>query len=285
MAKTEEQMYDEAWGEEAPGETAEQAPDAGGGEDAGAPGLAIVIGAEPAEAPAEEGAAESPAEEAMAEEAETPEEEQRRKSWEGRQKKRDDELAARAAELDARAAELEAAKAALPVAATGDIAEIVARLNDDFGEDFVSNLLAVIDARAGDAAGKVGSRVDQLSRSIQAALQGMHESAILEAHPDMDDIVGSDEFKAWLDGQDEEKRASAEAVMKHGMWPQIIRLVQTFKDQRGSAEVAPTETPDTELPDPFDEAAAPPASAAVRLPSAAAAADDFDAAWDEATTK
>jgi hypothetical protein len=221
MAQKPEDNFDAAWDEASgePGaEVAEQAPDADGGGDAGAPDLAVVIAAAPEGMEQSEAAAEAPAGE-EAEEAETPEDVQRRKSWEGRLKKQEEDLATQRSELDA-------AKAALPAAATGDVAEIVESLNQDFGEDFVAKIIRLIEAKAGDAAGAVRGEVESLAQSIQSALQAMHESAILEAHPDLDDVVGSDAFKQWLDGKDEDKRSSAEAVMARGMWPQIIRLVQ-----------------------------------------------------------
>lgn len=317
MAKTEqEQQFNDAWDEStgspaSPGASA--APDADeGADDAGAPDLAIVIGAAPAEAVGAPGAAaeaaasgdtaaeeahESPAVEAAedkAAEAETPEETQQRKSWEGRLKKREEELAAQASDLEAQ-------RAALPAAATGDVTEVVAALNADFGADFVSRLLTVIRAETGTAteavAGKLRGELGGLQQAIQSALQAMHTSAILDVHPDLDDVVKSDGFKQWLDGKDAEKKASAEAVMQRGMWPQIIRLVQTYKDETKAAseeapviaaEASPEPAPVEEEPDPWaDTPPSAPASAAVRLQpgTSAGAADDFDSAWDEATKR
>ena len=283
--------FDESW-EEAnaqPGaQTDEQAPAAPEGEDAGAPGLAIVIGAAPeegepasAEAGGDKGKSEAPAAPEGAPAGESPEEAQRRKSWEGRLKKREEALSAKESELAA-------AKAALPAPASGDVAAVVASLNEDFGEDFVSRLRTIIKADASTAAdavaGKIHGEVEGLAQSIQAALQGMHESAILDVHPDLDDVVSSDAFKQWLSGKDEDKRSSAEAVLQHGMWPQVIRLVQTYKDETKSQ--APAEPAAEEERDPFDDAPpAPPASVAVRLPDKPADASDFDAAWDEPEKK
>lgn len=287
QAKNAEQVekgFDASWDEAnaQPGApTNEQAPAAPEGADAGAPGLAIVIGAAPEDGtqPAAEGGKGPGKDQPAAPEGisteESPEEVQRRKSWEGRLRKREEEL-------NAKASELEAAKAALPAPASEDIAAVVASLNNDFGEDFVSRLLSIIKAEAGTAAdaaaGKIHGEVEGLAKSIQAALQGMHESAILDAHPDLDDIVSSDAFKQWLSGKDEDKRSSAEAVLQHGMWPQVIRLVQTYKDETK----APAEPEPAEERDPFDDAPlAPPASVAVRLPDKPVDANDFDAAWDD----
>lgn len=300
--KTPDQEFDDAWNESTaePSAAAEDtgAPDAESTEDAGAPALAIVVAPadeQAATANEEAGEAETPAEqksegpageaaEAHAEEqAETPEEAQKRKSWEGRLKVREAELASREAELKSK-------EAALPAPATGDIAAIVAKLNDQFGEDFVSDLLAIMDAKCGDAYGKAHGEVMGLQQSIQSALYAMHQSAILDAHPDLDDVLKSDGFKFWLEGQPEDKKESAQAVMERGMWPQIIRLIATYKAETAKpaeGEAAPVEepvSPTAQTEDPWSEMPpATPASAPVRVADTKAAADDFDAAWYDAT--
>jgi hypothetical protein len=313
--KPEEDDFDAAWSEASasPQEQSEQAPDAGA-EDSGSPDLAIVIASPEGKTDAEE-ATETPAEEmqegaageaaeaapaeqsavepaASAEEAMTPEEVQKEKSWAGRLSKREEELKARAADLEAR-------EASIPPAPSADVAEIESRIADQYGEEFVNDIRSLVIAygkgMSEDLNKSFDARFGEFSGAIQSALQAMHESAILDAHPDLDDIVSSQAFKDWLMSKDEDKRNSAIAVLTKGMWPQIIRLVATYKDESKASAVDQTEEempeaaaadPANEI-DPFDEAAVDaPASVAMRMPSKAdGTKDDFDSAWDEATAK
>lgn len=304
MAKTdnEAKQYEDAWGEEAlPQEAPAQDPaaDAEGG-----PGLAVVIAAAPegedvsadtqAEAVEEAAEGETVAEQAAegepgeAAEELTPEELQRQKSWEGRLRKREEELAAKVAALEAAPASEAAATA------PDDIAAIEARFGEDFGPDFIGDLKALIQHYAGSAAGELGkgfdAKLQELAGGIQSALQSMHESAILDAHPDLDDVVGSESFKQWLASKDEDKRATAVNVLTKGMWPQIIRLVATYKDETKAGAVAEEDpfanapaAAASEAPDPFEDSAiAAPASVAIRMPGKPGSEkDEFDAAWEE----
>ncbi|MBK9497316.1 MAG: hypothetical protein IPO08_22910 [Xanthomonadales bacterium] len=297
--KTEQQAYDEAWSEDEslPQEAAEQdVPEEE------SPGVAVVISAAPEgedDAPDSQAAAveeaaegESPTEQAAeggageAAEEMTPEEVQKQKSWEGRLKKREEELSARAAELESASAA--PAAPAAPEASPENISAVEAKFAEDFGPDFIGDLKTLIQHYAGSAAGDFGkgfeSKLAGLANGIQSALQSMHESAILDAHPDLDDVVASEAFQKWLESKDEDKRNTAVNVLAKGMWPQIIRLVATFKDENkaGAEQAGPAEET-TEENDPFDESPiASPASVALRMPSKPGNdADEYERAWEE----
>lgn len=292
--------YTQAWADETaePKETAEQGAD---GEDGN--GLAIVIAAEPqpaeVESPAEaeaeaknpeQEAAEPPAVEAAEQggEPQTPEEIQKQKSWEGRLKKREADIAAREAAIKDSPAQQAVASNDLPE----DIQAIKDEMAADFGEDYLSKFVRIIEWTVQDNAKSIHSAMkagfDSLGGAINAALQGMHECAILEAHPDMDDIVSSEGFTKWIDAQDEDKKSTAIAVMQHGMWPQIITLLNRYKQETASAASATAGTPEPEQKeeDPLASAfaeEAPPQSVALNIPNKPAdIKDDFEAAWNEA---
>lgn len=240
-------------------------------------------GMDPPEAAAEEmaeGADESvPANEA----AELEKERQRLKSWEGRLKAYDAQLKAReqagdAAPAAAESPEVQAATAAME---TQPIDEVMATLAEDFGDEFVSALTQVIEARAAEIASKVADEkvgtvagnMDQLIASLTDEKARTHFETIADAHPDFMEVAQSDAFKQWVDSLGD-KAEQAKAVIESGSARQVVKLLSEFKAAGQAGQ------------DAMEDDAAMLAAQSVkgrggmRLPEKPQVADDYEAAWN-----
>ena len=272
---------DEALEEQAEGaEMAAAKPQDGAdeGQEAELPASAAAEGMEPAEA------AEENAENAAAshEAAELEKERQRLKSWEGRLKALDAQLKAREQAGDAPAAaespEVQAATAAME---TQPIDEVMATLAEDFGDEFVSALTQVIEARAAEIASKVADEkvgavsgtVDQLISSLTDDKARNHFETIADAHPDFMEVAQSPEFKQWVESLGD-KAEQAKAVIESGSSRQVVKLLDEFKAAGQAGQEAMK-----------DDAAMMAAQSVrgrggMRLPEKPQVADDYEAAWN-----
>ena len=273
-----------------------------------APAVAVVMDAEQAvedaaadlgeaEAPAEdpgqmdmlaEGGADMPAEAAPAADVEadsmaadeqiSPEDVQRQKSWEGRLRKREEELAAREAALQTPAE---------PVVDDAEIAEIKQRLADDFGDELVDMIGKLVSYEARKLAeqgvtekiGGVSAMIDQVINDTKQAFQNMHYSAIADAHEDFMEIAESPKFTEWLGQMPEELRQKAEMTVQSGSAGQIIKLLNEYKAYCKAKDDGAMD--DTELA--LDAASGVRSSSPVKLPGRAPANpdDEYKAAWSQ----
>lgn len=212
----------------------------------------------------------------------SPEDLQRQKSWEGRLRKREEELAAREAALgsgngDAQSADDDA-----------EIAEIRQRLTEDFGDEFVGMIskLAAYEARklaAEDFDSKLNPIQQTIAQAIQdvhAAFESMHFGAIADAHKDFQDIINSPEFGAYINGLSGDEQEAAQAVLEGGTPKQVIGLLNAYKEsleqkveQSGS---------DSSVEDALDAAEGVRGSSPVQLPGRVPVGDEdeYRAAWD-----
>lgn len=212
----------------------------------------------------------------MAEGEMSPEDVQRQKSWEGRLRKREEELAAR-----------EAALSEAPAAAVdGDIAEIRQRLAEDFGEEFVTMITAIAASEAkklaetdfSERVGSISQTIDSLIRDTREAFNAMHFGAIAEAHEDFQEVAESEAFRAWIDGMPEADKARAEAIVQGGSTGQIIKLLSDYKAHAKASEESGA-MDDLAM----DAAAGVRSSSPVRLPSRSpvGADEEYKAAWSQ----
>lgn len=232
-----------------------------------------------------------------------PKEEQRRRSWEGRLRAREEELARREAALKsgAHAAGNEAASEAIEQAAenleqSGDAAgaqrvedlaekvesgeisakDAMAALANDFGEDFVK-MIAAIAANEARTAGKqiAESATGELRQSVEALIEDIvddkqrnHFETIADAHPDFNDIAQTPEFaefaKTYPDG---------EQIADSGSARQIVKMLNDFKKTLAKPEPA--------AENPAVAAAEGVRSAGIRIPQQPAKAEGFAEAWNE----
>jgi hypothetical protein len=200
---------------------------------------------------------------------------QRLKSWEGR--------------LKAMEAQLKSSKASPSIDAPSDndgdesaapssLKDALSALAADFGEDFTKLLLAVIDAKVGQANESVAKSVDEIINDIVDTKAKAHFESIADKHPDFMDIADSPEFGAFLAAQ--EDAAKAQQIVDGGSSREIVALLDAFKaTQTEAPEQAPQQA---EQPDDGSmDAAEGVRSTGMRLPMQPAASSDYADAWNE----
>ena len=212
----------------------------------------------------------------------SPEDLQRQKSWEGRLRKREEELAAREAALGSGNGE------AQPAADDAEIAEIRQRLTEDFGDEFVGMIskLAAHEARklaAEDIDSKLNPIQQTIAQAIQdvhAAFESMHFGAIADAHENFQDIINSPEFGAYINGLSGDEQEAAQAVLEGGTPKQVIGLLNAYKDSL--EQKAEQVGPDSSVDDALDAAEGVRGSSPVQLPGRVPVGDEdeYRAAWD-----
>lgn len=213
----------------------------------------------------------------------SPEDLQRQKSWEGRLRKREEELAAREAALGS-GGHGEAQSAA----DDAEIAEIRQRLTEDFGDEFVGMIskLAAYEARklaAEDFDSKLNPIQQTIAQAIQdvhAAFESMHFGAIADAHKDFQDIINSPEFGAYINGLSGDEQEAAQAVLEGGTPKQVIGLLNAYKESL--EQKAEQVDSDTSVDDALDAAEGVRGSSPVQLPGRVPVGDEdeYRAAWD-----
>lgn len=199
---------------------------------------------------------------------------QAEKSWNGRLTAREKELKARAEELDAR----EASVKPLP-----SYAEATESLTNDFGEEFMAYFKAFVvgaveEAFNGSAKGTIEElvgKIDEITDGVRGAMGQIHNEMISSVHEDFEDIAKSPEFKAYIDGLDEEAKAAAMEVIDNGSPRQVVKLLNNFK-----ATLTQSSGDDTKYDSAALDAAAGVRSAGGRAPSlggdAIAAGDEVE---------
>lgn len=213
----------------------------------------------------------------------SPEDLQRQKSWEGRLRKREEELAAREAALGS------GGNGEVPAAADdAEIAEIRQRLAEDFGDDFVGMIskLAAYEARklaAEDFDSKLNPIHQTIAQAIQdvhAAFESMHFGAIADAHENFQEIINSPEFGAYINGLSGDEQEAAQAVLEGGTPKQVINLLNAYKDSL--EQKAEQVGPDASVDDALDAAEGVRGSSPVQLPGRVPVGDEdeYRAAWD-----
>jgi hypothetical protein len=212
---------------------------------------------EPAEAPAEivEDMAEPETAEVIAEAPVdmSPEDIQREKSWEGRLKKREEELAAR-----------ESSMGNLPKG------EALAKLAEQFGPEFADLLVQVVKEVTPDGSDNLMALKEEVTSVIEDLKFSNHQGAIKAAHADAYEIGESEEFGAWC-GQQEDAD-ECKRIVERGTTSEVISVLSRYKKHLASSETSDAE----------DAAGAVRGSAPISLPNrpAAGADDEYSAAWN-----
>jgi len=235
-----------------------------------------------------------------------PKEIQRQKSWEGRLRAREEELARREAELKAmmegkgktsaeagdgapnedamqQAAEqleaegnTEGAEAVEEVAERVESGELTPQqameiLAEDFGPEFVKMIQVIAVSQAEGAAknaiGKVERSVDGLIASITDDRARSHFETIADAHPDFNDLASSPEFAEFAKNYPDGDR-----ITQAGTAREIVKMLNKYKEGLKPAQ---------NEPDPALDAAEGVRSAGLRLPETPVKADGYEDAWSQ----
>lgn len=232
---------------------------------------------------------------------------QRMRSWEGRLKKREEELSAREAALEggegAEATDMQSTEAseqmqavmarAAELRGSPDLDQLVARFVEDFGIDTVA-VLALVGAKmaggqaqANDSGTELSGRIDGLVEQFKDAIQSLQYSQIKTAHEDVEEISESEGFRAWRDSLDETERAGVDDAIENGTPYDVIRVLNNFKkhlaDGASKDAGASGEPPMTDNSFAEDAAGAVRGSSPLRLPTRAPANpdDEYKAAWNQ----
>lgn len=236
-------------------------------------------------------------------------ERQRLKSWEGRLKAREAELEGKAAkpavaadqddeasdalEGVAKAAEAkgstemaDAANAAAEAVEAGEMSpeEAVAQLSEDFGEEFIKMIKAIVVATTKKEVEPVTKTVDDVVSSLNSKEERAHFLAISAKHPDFGDVGRSDTFKAFIQGLPDDVRGDAERVAQGGSAEEVIELLDIYKGTlakpESTQEPATADTSGGE--DSGLEDLEGVRSGGVRLPEKPTpGADDYAGAWED----
>lgn len=232
---------------------------------------------------------------------------QRMRSWEGRLKKREEELSAREAALEggegAEATDMQTTEASEQIQAvmaraaelrdSPDLDQLVARFVADFGLDTVA-VLALVgskmaggQAQANDSGTELSGRIDGLVEQFKDAIQSLQYSQIKTAHEDVEEIAESEGFRAWRDSLDETERAGVDDAIENGTPYDVIRVLNNFKkhlaDGASKDAGASGEPPMTDNSFAEDAAGAVRGSSPLRLPTRAPANpdDEYKTAWNQ----
>ncbi|WP_019558485.1 hypothetical protein [Thioalkalivibrio sp. ALE12] len=159
--------------------------------------------------------------------------------------------------------------------------EDLQRFRDEFGDemaDFIEKRARKIaDERAQSQVSALSQRLTPLEEAQQQVAQEQHARQVQEAHSDAMDLVQSGAIEEWIDAQPSFLATSMRQVYEQGSTDEVIELLNRYKAEN------PPEQPSG------DDRPANPRAAKARAvrsrsggpPQKRAAADDFDAAWDQ----
>ncbi len=91
---------------------------------------------------------------------------------------------------------------------------------------------AVEEAFNGSAKGTLDDlvgKIDEITEGVRGAMGQIHSEMISSVHEDFEDVAKSPEFKAYVDGLDEEAKAEAMGVIDNGTPRQVVKLLNNFK--------------------------------------------------------
>ena len=234
----------------------------------------------PEEAMLAEDEAAEPVAEPVAEAPDSAKETQRLKSWEGRLKAMEAQLkSSKAAPADNDGDEDSAGVSDNDgdEGAPTDLASAMKALSDDFGEGFTKMLIAIIDAKVGQANEGVAKSVDEIINDIVDTKAKAHFEAIAEKHPDFMDIADSPAFAEFISTQSD--AAKAQQIVDSGTSREINALLDAFKATQAQPEQQGGQAQPVD--DGSMDAAEGVRSTGMRLPTQPAASSDYADAWDE----
>lgn len=171
------------------------------------------------------------------------------------ERSRREELERRLAELEARIQGGGTAQAADEGAEEGVEADQdddpLAALREDWPE--VADALAKVTAQQQQQIAALNGQMAPIQQSEAERQMAAHYTTILQAHPDADDIINSQEFASWRDAQPSFVRDVQEAVLQRGTAAQVVELFDSFKKAHNSKNLTPDDGDDRKLEENDDD--------------------------------
>lgn len=218
-----------------------------------------------------------------------------------------DALAEREAQLNAREQELDQRAASLQTSNTNEVqtttgagddkpadggevaegggdADPRAALTEDFGPEFVTQLVALIkDVCKGhfdESVGGIQSQIQSVIDDLQTQHTINHFKAIAAVHEDFMDIVEGPEFADWRAGLPDAEKSDVERVVESGSSEELIAMLTKFKGTQaaGGGGGAGGGSDDEDALNNAEGVR----SAGLQLPKEPPASNDYAAAWNEA---
>lgn len=191
----------------------------------------------------------------------SPEDVQREKSWEGRLRKREEELAAREAEMGKPGESMAAGEA-------------LAKLSDQFGPEFADLIVQVIKEQSSGHEGSedIAALREEVGSVISDLKFAQHKRDILAAKSDAYDIGETPEFKEWCASQDDAEECAR--IVANGTAVEVINLLTRYEEYLNKDA-------DTGGGEEEDAATAVRGSSPITLPNRPVAGDEdeYQAAW------
>jgi len=201
----------------------------------------------------------------------------------------------------ARADELEAENAALKNAAPPPAptpaptsAPAPAEVKPDFGdfsdealskgiEKFVQDQVSArVAAATAELEAKVAEKLTPLEKQRVEAANALHFKTIYDAHPNMDSLLESTEFKGWLEGQQSLVRSAYATALERGTALEVVEVFDSFVKATGKT-AAPPPPPAPAPADPAAAARAAIAAAEAKPPTSLSEIPGSTAVHDEAS--
>lgn len=172
-----------------------------------------------------------------------------------RERSRNAELERRLAELEARiqggTAPQAADEGAEDDGGEDEQEDPLAALREDWPE--VADALAKVTAQQQQQIAALNGQMAPIQQSEAERQMAAHYTTILQAHPDADDIINSQEFASWRDAQPSFVRDVQEAVLQRGTAAQVVELFDSFKKAHNSKNLTPDDGDDRKLEENDDD--------------------------------
>ena len=132
---------------------------------------------------------------------------------------------------------MDADMAGMAKADVAQAADPIEQLAADYGPEFVAALDALIERRARaiveEMGGAFASEIDgKITEIMQATNDGfglMQQEILLSVADDIEDVLESEEFTAWVESLPEAEKAKAQQVIEAGTPSQGVKLIKQYK--------------------------------------------------------
>lgn len=118
-------------------------------------------------------------------------------------------------------------------------ADPIEQLAADYGPEFVAALDGLIERRAraiveemgGAFANEIDGKINEILTATNEGFGMLQGEMLRSVVDDIDDVLESEEFGAWVDGLPDEEKAQAQQVIDAGLPSQGVKLIRKFKQR------------------------------------------------------